>query len=67
VIYFEYLVIEHYVDEPPDEFGHVTFAADQQPKVGDVVMLRWLDGRDAYRVRVDRIDNMRLHVMQPRV
>jgi len=59
----EYLVIEHYVDEPPDEFGHALL--NQQPKEGDVVMLHWLDGSEAYRVRVDRVDNMRLHVMRP--
>lgn len=43
-------VKEHYSDEAPEAFGFVRFP--HAPKNGDVVMLKWLDGRDAYEVTV---------------
>lgn len=51
-MHYEYRVIEHYDDDngPPEPFGFVALAVHPNP--GDVVKLKWLDGRDAYDVRV---------------
>ena len=60
----EYEVEEHYADAPPEPFGHYLHDLTK-PKIakGDVIMLKWLDGSDAYRVRVELIRDGVLHVM----
>lgn len=62
---YEYKVIEEYADEAPDDFGFHRFA--EHPKVGDVVMLKWLDGRDAYQVRVTECSIQELKVRVAKV
>lgn len=49
-----YEVKEHHEDEAPETFGHVRFA--EQPKIGEQVMLKWIDGRDAYEVVVTHVE-----------
>lgn len=56
----EYEVIEHYDDGAAEPFGFAHLAT--QPSVGDIIMLHWLDGSEAYRVRVDRKSGTTLHV-----
>jgi hypothetical protein len=58
-----YDVIEHYPDDPPEAFGDYFHPAEQPLHVGDVITLRWLDGRQAYPVRIELIRDGRLHVM----
>lgn len=60
MIAFGYSVIEHYEDEGPEPFGFYFGTPDVKP--GDVIQLKWLDGRDAYRVKVSSRDGMTLHV-----
>lgn len=62
MMFIEYEVIEHYQDAAPEPFGHYLHPAGPQPKAGDSIMLKWLDGRDAYRVTVDRVVGVTLHV-----
>lgn len=61
-VFIEYRVIEEYDDAAPEPFGFERIAIESAPKPGDVIMLHWLDGRDAYRVRVDRISTSTLYV-----
>lgn len=58
---FEFIVAEEYDSEPSEEFGSWT---GPRPVAGDVVQLKWLDGKDAYRVRVLRVneEHLRLRV-----
>ena len=62
--FIEYEIIEHYrdADSAPEPFGFQMFPVTSPPRVGDVVMLRWLDGKDAYRVQVERVSGYVLHV-----
>lgn len=59
---FGYIVIEHDPDgeEAPEPFGRYIGAPDV--KAGDVIQLKWLDGMDAYKVKVSSRDEMTLHV-----
>lgn len=59
-IAIEFRVVEYSDGEPPETFGFVQLTSI--PKPGDVVQLRWLDGRDAHGVRVDRVNDFTLHV-----
>ena len=56
-----YRVVEHFTDQGPEEFG-MEFL-DERPTAGDVVLLHWLDGSNAYKVNVLSVteDNV-LHV-----
>jgi len=42
----------HYNDEAPETFGRMFFPPSALPKKGDTIMLRWLDGQNAFDVRV---------------
>lgn len=53
-IKYEYEVWEHYPDESPEPFG--TVILDDHPKVDDIIMLKWSDGKDAYRVRIFQVN-----------
>lgn len=53
VVKFVFHVVEEYDDAAPEDFGG--YLAYEFPAPGDVVQLKWLDGRDAYRVRVKRV------------
>jgi len=57
---FGYRVIEHYPDEPPEPFGG--YEGSPNVKAGDMIQLKWLDGRDAYKAKVVSRDEMTLHV-----
>lgn len=46
-------VVEEYDDAAPEDFGGYVAGAVSAP--GDVVQLKWLDGKDAYKVRVVRV------------
>ncbi len=62
-IFFSYDVIEHFPghEDPPEPFG--TYMSPGAVTRNDIIQLKWLDGRDAYKVRVDLIRNGTLHVM----
>lgn len=60
MIVYGFRVIEHFDNDPPEPFGSVVLAATPRP--GDIVQLKWLDGRDAYSVRVDSVSGSTLHV-----
>lgn len=49
-----YSVIETYEDEVPEPFGG--YWAEREPNAGDIIQLKWLNGRDAYKVKVLRVD-----------
>lgn len=58
-----FTVRQIYGDDAPEIFGTEMFDSDRVPKPGDVIMLHWLDGSDAYRARVLRItEDMRMDV-----
>lgn len=57
---FGYHVIECYDDEAPEAFG--TYVGSPDLQVGDEIQLKWLDGSDAYKVKVIKRDGMELHV-----
>lgn len=58
-----YKIVEHYSDDDaPEPFGFECLPAERQPRPGDVIMLHWLDGREAYLVRVDEVRGTTLHV-----
>lgn len=65
-IRIEYRIVEHYDDEAPEPFGFELIPARYVPKPGDVIMLHWLDGREAYQVKVDEVRGTTLHVRQVR-
>jgi hypothetical protein len=50
-----YDVMEHYDDEPPEPFGSEVL--DHAPVPGEIIQLHWLDGADAYRVRVLSVES----------
>ena len=58
-ILYEYKVTEHYDDKEscPEDFGFVQL--DHLAKVGEIIQLKWLDGRNAYKLLVDWIDGER--------
>lgn len=61
-----YEIVEHFAEDPPEPFG--TYLHDMRhssPRPGDEIQLKWLDGRLAYRVRIDRVDGLTLHVTHP--
>jgi hypothetical protein len=61
-----YSVIEHYpnASDAPEPFGTYLHPAEHGlPKAGDVILLRWLDGRGAYNVEITEIQEMTLHVV----
>lgn len=60
MLVFGYRVVEHYDDEAPEPFGGYFGSPDV--KAGDEIQLKWLDGRDAYMVKVVERDDMTLHV-----
>jgi len=62
MLVFGYRVIEHDPsgEEAPETFGGYVGSPDV--KVGDVIQLKWLDGRDAYKAKVTARDEMTLHV-----
>jgi hypothetical protein len=50
-------------ETPPEPFGEYLHATERGPlRIGDVIMLKWTDGRDAYRVRITYIRNGTLFV-----
>lgn len=51
-VQFELNVTELFDGEPPEPFG--TMRVERLPEAGDTVMLKWLDGTEAYSVRVVR-------------
>lgn len=59
---FYYEVMEHYdgEDDAPEPFGD--YLADRVIRHGDLVELKWLDGRYAYTVKVFAIHGGTLHV-----
>ncbi len=62
-----YDVIEHFDDEPPEPFGvYLRSMYEVPPKVGNVISLRWLDGRHAYYATIESIDEFTLHVRDVR-
>lgn len=61
-----YSVIEHYpnASDAPEPFGTYLHPVEHvAPEVGDVILLRWLDGRGAYNVEITEIRGMTLHVV----
>jgi hypothetical protein len=60
-IQYGYDVIEHYTDEPPEDFGSYTHP-EGEPKIGEVILLRWLDGRPAHEATIIAIAGSTLHV-----
>lgn len=48
-----FTVIEEYDDAAPENFG--SYLAEAVPAPGDVIQLKWLDGRDAHRARVESV------------
>ncbi len=68
MIAISYNVIEHWdrsaggEDFAPEPFGTYHHNAGlPEPRVGDVILLRWLDGRPAYRVKIIQIEGATLH------
>ena len=59
---FSFKVVEHYDDEAPETFGYEKL--DHVPVPGEVIQLHWLDGREAHRVRVERVIGFTLHVIE---
>jgi hypothetical protein len=47
-------VVEYYSDDGPETFGSMRF--NKIPSQGDVIMLRWIDGRPAYEATVVSVE-----------
>jgi len=63
MVKFAYKVLEIFDDEAPEPFG--TEVLDHKPVVGEVIQLHWLDGREAYKVKVCSVDSFfRLQVVK---
>lgn len=62
-ILYEYLVIQHYEDGPPEPFGQQMFS--KPPIVGDTIQLKWLDGSWTGNYYIKRVDDQKkeIHVM----
>jgi len=58
-----YEVLEHHPDDIINAFGDYLSPTKTPIRVNDVIMLRWLDGRAAYPVRVLEVHDGTLHVM----
>lgn len=64
MIQIVYMVIEHYADDACEPFGTYLHDGDP-PRQGDMIQLKWLDGRDAHRVMVDRVTGFTIHAFHP--
>lgn len=63
-VFVAYEVIEHYADEPPEPYGHYLHETSSPSLgIGDVIELRWLDGKAAYNVQIEKMRNGVLHVV----
>jgi len=49
-VLYEWKVQEFYKEECPDWFGWERL--DHIPVIGEIITLHWLDGREAYKVKV---------------
>lgn len=56
-ILFEFHVVEEHDDCAPEAFG---YWIGSRPVAGDTIQLKWLDGRDAYKVLVLRVSEEQL-------
>ena len=61
-IKFSLKIVEHFDDEAPETFGYELL--DHVPAPGEVIQLHWLDGTEAHRVKVERVVDMTLHVIE---
>jgi hypothetical protein len=57
---FEYHVIQTYIEGPPEDFGFERL--DHHPELGEMILLHWSNGRDAYRACVHHVDSCLLEV-----
>lgn len=58
-VLIECCIIEHYPDMFEEAFGFLYFS--KIPEFGEEIMLKWLDGKDAYKTRVIRVDGLKIH------
>lgn len=60
-IHLLFYVIEEYGDtDPPEPWGYYEHPSVEVPKIGDVIMLKTLDGRNHHRVKVVSVDGSEL-------
>ncbi len=67
VTHTSYSVIEHSEDGVVPFGSYLRSSELPQPQIGEVILLRWLDGREAYQARIFKIAEAELHVTVPAI